>query len=146
MKIIFILLISIVSIAPSIVYAETEFQLIQGSKYVALALIELRDAHGNLVSVTNAHASKYLVDPIVDEFLDQYDVKEIVEKDGKRYELRQIVAIEEHPKDNYGFQSKLFVQDENKNRILIFTGSNHAFLVKTGDVSTIVWNILRLVS
>ena len=146
MKIIVILLLVLSSIAPSIVNGETELQPIQGSKYFASAVIELRDVNGNLVSVTSAQASKYLVDSIVDEFLDQYDVKEIVEKDGKRYELRQIVLTEEHPKDSYGFQSKLFVQDESKNRILIFTGSNHAFLVKTGDVSTIVWNILRLVS
>lgn len=146
MKIIVILLLATVSIAPSIVYAEDEFQPIKGSKYFASALIELRDIHGNLVSVTSAHASEYLVDPIVDEFLNQYDVKEIVEKDGKMYELRQIILTEEHPKDSYGFQSKLIIQDENKNKILIFTGANHAFLVKSGDVSTIVWNILRLVS
>ncbi|HXV51067.1 MAG TPA: hypothetical protein VD689_02940 [Nitrosopumilaceae archaeon] len=136
----------LVSIIPSIVYVEAELQSIQGSKYVASAVIELRDVNGNLVSVTSAQASKYLADPIVDEFLDQYDVKEIVEKDGKEYELRQIILTEEHLRDSYGFQSKLFVQDENKSKVLIFTGSNHAFLVKTGDMSTIVWNILRLVS
>ena len=146
MKIIVILLLVLASIIPSIVYGETELQPIQGSKYVASALIELRDANENLVSVTSAQASKYLVDSIVDEFLDQYDVKEIVEKDGKRYELRQIVLTEEHTKDSYGFQSKLFVQDENKNKVLIFGGSDHAFLVKADDVSTIVWNILRLAS
>lgn len=146
MKIVAILLLALASIVPSIVYAEAEFQPIQGSKYVASALIELRDANGNLVSVTSSQASKYLVDPIVDEFLHQYEVKEIVEKDGKKYELRQIILTEEHTKNSYGFQSKLFVQDENKNKVLIFTGSNHAFLVKTGDKSTIIWSILRLVS
>ena len=146
MKIIVILLLVLASIVPSIVYGETELQPIQGSKYAASALIELRDATGNLVSVTSAHASKYLADPIVDEFLDQYDVKEIIEKDGKRYELRQIVLTEEHPKDSYGFQSKLFVQDENNDRVLIFGGSNHAFLVKAADESTIIWTILREVS
>ena len=145
MKIIVILLLVLSSIAPSIVNGETELQPIQGSKYFASAVIELRDAHGNLVSVTSAQASMYLIDPIVDEFLDQYDVKKIIEKNGKKYELRQIILTEEHPKDGYGFQSKLIVQDENKNKILIFGGSNHAFLVKAGDVSTIVWNILRLV-
>ena len=146
MKIIVILLLVLASISPTIVYGEAELQPIQGSKYAASALIELRDTSGNLASVSSVQASKYLVDPIVDEFLDQYDVKEIIEKDGKKYELRQIVLTEEHPKDSYGFQSKLFVQDENRNKILIFGGSNHAFLVKAGDVSTIVWNTLRLVS
>ncbi|MBM3896879.1 MAG: hypothetical protein FJ360_03990 [Thaumarchaeota archaeon] len=146
MRVIVILFLVPASIASSIVYGETELQPIQGSKYVASALIELHDVNGNLVSVTNAHASKYLVDPIVDEFLDQYDVKKIIEKNGKKYELRQIILTEEHPKNSYGFQSKLIVQDENKNKILIFGGSNHAFLVKSSDVSTIVWNILRLVS
>jgi hypothetical protein len=144
MKIAVILSLALASIVLNIVYVEAELQPIQGSKYVASALIEIRDANGNLQSVTSAHASKYLVDPIVDEFLNQYDVKEIIEKDGKRYELRQIVLTEEHPKDSYSFQSKLIVQDENKNKVLIFGGSNHAFLVKAGDVSTIVWNILRL--
>jgi len=146
MKIFVILLLAIVSFVPSIVYAEDEFQPIEESNYVATALIELRDANGNLASITSVQASKYLVDPIVDEFLNQYEVKEIVEKDGKMYELRQIILTEEHPKNSYGFQSKLIVQDENKNKVLIFTGSNHAFLVNAGDKSTIIWSILRLVS
>lgn len=146
MKKSFVLLLVLASIVPTTVYGEAELQPIQGSKYFASALIELRDANGNLVSVTNAQASKYLPDPIVDEFLEQYNVRETVEKDGKSYKLRQVTLTEEHQKDSYGFQSKLFIQDENKNKILIFGGSNHAFLVKSGDVSTIVWTILRLVS
>ena len=145
MKIIAILLL-LVSIVPSIVYGEIYLQPIQGSKYVASAVIELRDKNENLVSVTNAQASKYLVDPVIDEFLDQYDVKEIIEKDEKMYELRQIILTEEYSKDSYGFKSMLIVQDENNNKVVIFGGSNHAFLVKTGEVSTIVWNILRLVN
>lgn len=146
MKSSFVLLLIFASIVPTVVYGEAELQPIQGSKYFASALVELRDANGNLVSVTNAQASKYRPDPIVDEFLKQYDVKETVEKDGKNYELRQVTLTEEHTKDGYGFQSKLFIQDENKNKILIFGGSNHAFLVKSGDISTIIWTILRLVS
>lgn len=146
MKRSFVLLLIFASIVPTVVYGEVELQPIQGSKYFASALVELRDANGNLVSVTNAQASKYRPDPIVDEFLKQYDVKETIEKDGKNYELRQVTLTEEHTEDGYGFQSKLFIQDENKNKILIFGGSNHAFLVKSGDISTIIWTILRLVS
>lgn len=146
MKSSFVLLLIFASIVPTAVYGEVELQPIQGSKYFASALVELRDTNGNLVSVTNAQASKYRSDPIIDEFLKQYDVKETVEKDGKNYELRQVTLTEEHTNDGYGFQSKLFIQDENKNKILIFGGTNHAFLVKSGDISTIIWTILRLVS
>lgn len=146
MKRTFVLLLIFASIVPTTVYGEAELQPIQGSKYFASALVELRDANGSLVSVTNAQASKYRSDPIVDEFLKQYDVKETIVKDGKNYELRQVTLIEKHTKDGYGFQSKLFIQDENKNKILIFGGSNHAFLVKSGDISTIIWTILRLAS
>jgi hypothetical protein len=143
MKLATILLFVVLSTFSVICYGEEEHVSIQGSKYFASALIELRDINGNLVSVTNAIASKYLPNPIVDEFLDQYDIKEIIEKNGKRYELRQIALTEEHPMDSYGFKSKLIVQDENMNKVVIFGGSNHAFLVKAGDVSTIVWIILR---
>jgi len=128
---------------PTSIYGETELQSIDGSKYVAVAQIELRDSSGNLVSVTKAIASHYLPDPIVDEFLEQYEVKEFVELKGKVYELRQIVLTEEHPKDSYGFDSKLLLQAENR-KIEIFSGLNHGFQVKSGDVSTIVWTILRL--
>ncbi len=143
MKILFIFVIIAAFLFPASIYGETEPQSIDGSKYVAVAQIELRDSSGNLVSVTKAIASHYLPDPIVDEFLEQYEVKEFVELKGKVYELRQIVLTEEHPKDSYGFDSTLLLQAENR-KIEIFSGLNHAFQVKSGDVSTIVWTILRL--
>lgn len=143
MKILFIFVTIAVFLFPTSIYGETEPQSIDGSKYVAVAQIELRDSSGNLVSVTKAIASHYLPDPIVDEFLEQYEVKEFVELKGKVYELRQIVLTEEHPKDSYVFESTLLLQAENR-KIEIFSGLNHAFQVKSGDVSTIVWTILRL--
>ena len=42
-----------------------------------------------------------------------------------------------------GFDSTLLLQAENR-KIEIFSGLNHAFQIKSGDVSTIVWTILRL--
>lgn len=143
MKILFIFVIIAAFLFPTSIYGETEPQSIDGSKYVAVAQIELRDSSGNLVSVTKAIASHYLPDQIVDEFLEQYEVKEFVELKGKVYELRQIVLTEEHPKDSYVFESTLLLQAENR-KIEIFSGLNHAFQVKSGDVSTIVWTILRL--
>ncbi len=143
MKILFIYVTIAAFLFPTSIYGETEPQSIDGSKYVAVAQIELRDSSGNLVSVTKAIASHYLPDPIVDEFLEQYEVKEFVELKGKVYELRQIVLTEEHPKDSYVFESTLLLQAENR-KIEIFSGLNHAFQVKSGDVSTIVWTILRL--
>lgn len=143
MKILFIYVTIAAFLFPTSIYGETEPQSIDGSKYVAVAQIELRDSSGNLVSVTKAIASHYLPDPIVDEFLEQYEVKELVELKGKVYELRQIVLTEEHPKDSYGLESTLLLQAENR-KIEIFSGLNHAFQVKSGDVSTIVWTILRL--
>ncbi len=143
MKILFIFVTIAAFLFPTSIYGETEPQSIDGSKYVAVAQIELRDSSGNLVSVTKAIASHYLPDPIVDEFLEQYEVKEFVELKGKVYELRQIVLTEEHPKDSYGFDSTLLLQAENR-KIEIFSGLNHAFQIKSGDVSTIVWTILRL--
>jgi len=142
-KILFIYVTIAAFLFPTSIYGETEPQSIDGSKYVAVAQIELRDSSDNLVSVTKAIASHYLPDPIVDEFLEQYEVKEFVELKGKVYELRQIVLTEEHPKDSYVFESTLLFQAENR-KIEIFSGLNHAFQVKSGDVSTIVWTILRL--
>jgi len=142
-KILFIFVIIAAFLFSTSIYGETEPQSIDGSKYVAVAQIELRDSSGNLVSVTKAIASHYLPDPIVDEFLEQYEVKEFVELKGKVYELRQIVLTEEHPKDSYVFETTLLLQAENR-KIEIFSGLNHAFQVKSGDVSTIIWTILRL--
>ena len=69
-------------------YEETELKLIYDSKYIATAEIVLRDSDGNLISITNANAFRYLDDPIVDEFLEAYEIIDVIEKDGKKYELR----------------------------------------------------------
>jgi hypothetical protein len=137
-----LLTILVFPLISAMAFGESEHQPIKDSKYIASALIELRDSNGNLVSTITSQASKYLPEPIVDEFLDQYDVVKTVNVNGKSYELRQIVLTEKHEKDSYGFQSKLSVLDDNE-KVTIFGGSNHAFLVKSGDVSTITWTVLR---
>jgi len=144
MKILSLFIIFLVILYPVYVYAETSLVPIDDSKYIASAQIELRDSDGNLVGVTTSNAGRYLPDPIVDEFLELYPVKENIMINEKKYELREIVVTEVHQKDSYVFISHLFVQTENGSTVEIFRGLNHAFLVKSGDESTIMWTILKV--
>ena len=127
-------------------YEETELKSIYDSKYIASAQIELRNVDGNLLSITNANAIIYLDDPIVDEFLDGYDVIDIVDIDDIKYELRQIVLTESHSKKSYVFVSFLKLLVDGNETIEIFRALNHGFATNSGDVSTITWSILRQVS
>ena len=129
-------------------YEPTKLKLIYDSKYIATAEIVLRDSDGNLISITNANAFRYLDDPIVDEFLETYEIIDVVEKDGKKYELRQILAQENHGEDAYAyaFISYLDLLVNGNETIEIFRALHHGFALKSGDVSTITWSILRQVN
>ena len=129
-------------------YEPTKLKLIYDSKYIATTEIVLRDSDGNLISITNANAFRYLDDPIVDEFLEAYEIIDVIEKDGKKYELRQMILLENHGEDSYPYSFisyfQLIVNDTET--IEIFRASHHGFAIKSGDVSTITWSILRQVS
>ena len=144
MKLVVILLFVIASI-PSIVYGESQLISIQGSKYVASALIELRNSDGALVGMTKSDAGRYLQDQVVDKFLDLYPVLKNVELNDRIYELRQIVVTEEFTVDRYGFVSSLFLKINENESVEIFRGLHDAIQIKKGDVSTTYWTLLRLV-
>ena len=63
---------------------------IENSKYVASSINVLRNSNGELISVVRTEASKYLPDPITDQFIDTLPImkKGVFEK--KNVEMKQV--------------------------------------------------------
>ena len=81
----------------------------------------------------------HLIDhPIAKETMDEWDVREIVTRDGQDYEVFQEVVrfiIEEE--DSF---SKMIWIDPDENQTIVFT-KHHGFPVDKGDVVTLVFTI-----
>ena len=63
---------------------------IKDSKYVASSINVLRISDGDLISVVKTDASRYLLDPKTDQFLDMYPIFKEGVLNGKNIEMRQI--------------------------------------------------------
>ena len=63
---------------------------IKDSKYVASSINVLRNSDGDLISVVKTDASRYLLDPKTDQFLDMYPIFKEGILNEKNIEMRQI--------------------------------------------------------
>ena len=70
--------------------ADDKLKNIENSKYVASSINVLRNSNGELISVVRTEASKYLPDPITDQFIDTLPImkKGVFEK--KNVEMKQV--------------------------------------------------------
>lgn len=139
---------------------EDELIEIKDSKYVASSINVLRNSNGELISVVITNASKYLPNPITDQFLDTLPIVKQGMLDQKNIEMRQITAEYDYQKcitETYqvpgytdqcnwyhrAYVTSLGVTDENGERFEIFRGLNHSYTIKPGDSVTTLWSILR---
>lgn len=139
---------------------EDELIEIKDSKYVASSINVLRNSNGELISVVISNASKYLPNPITDQFLDTLPIVKQGMLDQKNIEMRQITAEYDYQKcitETYqvpgytdqcnwyhrAYVTSLGVTDENGERFEIFRGLNHSYTIKPGDSVTTLWSILR---
>ena len=167
--VIFLVMILVVPICISQVYAQSlyvdvtvgDMDKIEKSKYIASGVSVLRNSDGGLVSVVRVDATRYLDDPIIDEFLESnpnYLIKQGT-INGKEVKLHEIKAEYSYPKclekvfDVLGYNDEcqwyhrayvtmLGINDEEGESHIIFRGLNHVFTVKSMDNVTTMWHII----
>ena len=135
---------------------------IKDSKFKASAVSIVRNAEGELMSVVRVEASRYLDDPIVDEFLNS-DGNMLVKTgtlNNEKLSLYRTIAEYDNPQclekqfDVPGYNNecdwyhRAFVtmlgvtEDDTGEQFTIFRGLNHGFVVKPlYDIITI-WDII----
>ena len=140
--------------------SEGELIKIKDSKYVASSINVLRNSNGDLISVVKTDASRYLLDPKTDQFLDMYPIFKEGVLNGKNIEMRQI-SVEYNYQDciqemydvpGYSEQcnwyhrahvTSLGITDNVGEPFEIFRGLNHSYIVKPEDTVTSFWTIIR---
>jgi len=140
----------------------SDMDKIKDSKYKASAVSIVRNAEGELMSVVRVEASRYLDDPIVDEFL-KSDPNMLIKTgtlNNEKLSLYRTIAEYDNPQclekqfDVPGYNNecdwyhRAFVtmlgvtEDDTGEQFTIFRGLNHGFVVKPlYDVITI-WDII----
>ena len=140
--------------------SEGELIKIKDSKYVASSINVLRNSNGDLISVVKTDASRYLLDPKTDQFLDMYPIFKEGVLNGKNIEMRQIsveYSYQECIQEMYdvpGYSEQcnwyhrahvtsLGITDNVGEPFEIFRGLNHSYIVKPEDTVTSFWTIIR---
>ena len=139
-----------------------ELEDIEDSKYRASAITIIRNSNGELISLTKTDATKYLPNPILDEFLNSNP--EYLVKQGKindqNFSLYNIKVQYDNPKcsvemfvGNPGFNGEcdwyhrafatiLGVTDNDGIEHILFRGLNHAEIIKSEYEVTMFWNVI----
>ena len=133
---------------------------IKDSKYFASSINVLRNSNGELISVVKTEASKYLPNPITDQFINTLPIMKEGIVNTKNIEMRQVEVNYNYEKcitemyqvPGYSDQcnwyhrayvTSLGITDDMGERFEIFRGLNHSYTVKPGDSVTSYWTIIR---
>ena len=133
---------------------------IKDSKYFASSINVLRNSNGELISVVKTEASKYLPNPITDQFIDTLPIMKEGIINTKNIEMRQVEVNYNYEKciteiyqvPGYSDQcnwyhrayvTSLGINNEKGERFEIFRGLNHSYTVKPSDSVTSFWTIIR---
>ena len=133
---------------------------IKDSKYFASSINVLRNSNGELISVVKTEASRYLPNPITDQFIDTLPImkKGVFEK--KNVEMKQVEVNYNYEKcitemyqvPGYADQcnwyhrayvTSLAINNDKGERFEIFRGLNHSYTIKPSDSVTSFWTIIR---
>ena len=138
-----------------------ELKDIEESKYKASGITTIRNIEGELISVVRVDASKYLDDPIIDQYLVTENPSVSLVKRGMLgadtiSHYRVVVdymnpVCSEGLFENPGFNDKcdwyqavfstLFMIEHEGMEYQMFRGLNHNFIVKSGYDLTTYWDI-----
>ena len=138
-----------------------ELKDIEESKYKASGITTIRNIEGELISVVRVDASRYLDDPIIDQYLVTDNPYVSLVKRGMLgadtiSHYRVVVdymnpVCSEGLFDNPGFNDKcdwyqavfstLFMIEHEGMEYQMFRGLNHNFIVKSGYDLTTYWDI-----
>ncbi len=139
---------------------EDDLIKIKNSKYFASSLNVLRNADGELISVVKTEASRYLPNPVTDQFIDTLPVLKEGVINGEKIEMSQVSVdynyerciTEVYQVPGYADQcnwyhrayvTSLGINNEKGERFEIFRGLNHSYTVKPSDSVTSFWTIIR---
>ena len=133
---------------------------IKDSKYFASSINVLRNSNGELISVVKTEASRYLPNPITDQFIDTLPIMKEGIFNSKSIEMRQVEVNYNYEKcitemyqvPGYADQcnwyhrayvTSLGINNDKGERFEIFRGLNHSYVVKPSDSVTSFWTIIR---
>ena len=133
---------------------------IKDSKYFASSINVLRNSNGELISVVKTEASRYLPNPITDQFIDTLPIMKEGIFNAKNIEMRQVEVNYNYEKcitemyqvPGYADQcnwyhrayvTSLGINNDKDERFEIFRGLNHSYTVKPSDSVTSFWTIIR---
>ncbi len=133
---------------------------IKDSKYFASSINVLRNSNGELISVVKTEASRYLPNPITDQFIDTLPIMKEGIFNTKNIEMRQVEVNYNYEKcitemyqvPGYADQcnwyhrayvTSLGINNDKDERFEIFRGLNHSYTVKPSDSVTSFWTIIR---
>ena len=139
---------------------EDDLVKIKDSKYFASSINVLRNSNGDLISVVKTDASKYLPNPITDQFIDTLPIIKEGIFNAKNIEMRQVEVNYNYEKcitemyqvPGYADQcnwyhrayvTSLGINNDKGERFEIFRGLNHSYTVKPSDSVTSFWTIIR---
>ena len=135
---------------------QTSFSSTKDSKYHIHTLIEVRNAQGQLISVSETMGGKYLAHEVTDHVFDgMSDKKEVIVIDNVEYQKVQVTMTQRMEDVPMWWQqdihSKWFIEycisvnGQNTCGIAFASISPHIFLAE-GEVLEIHWTILRAVN
>jgi len=115
-------------------------------KYDVHLQVQVRTHDDHLVSVTEGIQSEYLPSNLTDEFLNEYPIIQIIEKDGQDYEMRQIT----HRTDVVNERSFGHIQLNALCKTIhgcvhVFAEKTPSILVHNDDYMISQWTIYRMV-
>ena len=133
---------------------------IKDSKYFASSINVLRNSNGELISVVKTEASRYLPNPITDQFIDTLPIMKEGIFNSKSIEMRQVEVNYNYEKcitEMYqvpgyeeqcnwyhrAYVTSLGINNDKGERFEIFRGLNHSYTVKPSDSVTSFWTIIR---
>ena len=133
---------------------------IKDSNYFASSINVLRNSNGELISVVKTEASRYLPNPITDQFIDTLPIMKEGIFNTKNIEMRQVEVNYNYEKcitemyqvPGYADQcnwyhrayvTSLGINNDKDERFEIFRGLNHSYTVKPSDSVTSFWTIIR---
>ena len=167
----FLIMLLIIPLFGTNVFAQTlyteahvgddDMKEIDDSKYRASSVTVIRNANGELIGLTKSDASRYLDNPILDEFLNSNP--EYLVKQGKLND--QNVSLYNFKVQYYNqkcsekifnvpgfndacnwyhraFTTLLGIRDSEGVEQIVFRGLNHAEIIRSEYDVTIIWNVI----
>jgi tetratricopeptide (TPR) repeat protein len=118
---------------------------ITNSKYFGHVVLQVRNSQGDLVSVFVSDALGYLPHEITDEYLNSAPVKEIVDREGQKYEKREFVETL-HAKKSTFIGKAVLGYDKLGYDIYPFDVLPHGITIESGDTLRADWTILKKIN